>query len=73
MHQHWNKNEEKNGQFKSEGPPTFLGMEVKFFPVAMVMMELWGGLPRSEILEKGKLSVSVMCSGTRAIVLLSNI
>lgn len=30
-------------------------MEVKFFPVAMVMMELWGGLPRSEMLEKGKL------------------
>lgn len=45
----------KDEQFLSDGPPTFLGMEVKFFPVAMVMMELWGGLPRSEMLEKGKL------------------
>lgn len=41
--------------FNLVGPPTFLGMEVKFFPVAMVMMELCGGLPRSEMLEKGKL------------------
>lgn len=45
-------------------------MEVKFFPVAMVMMELWGGLPRSEMLEKGKL-VSVTSSGTRTIAFLS--
>ena len=49
------KKRRKGETFLYDGPPTFLGIEVKFFPVAMVMMELWGGLPRSEMLEKGRL------------------
>lgn len=30
---------------------TFLGMDCRFFPVAIDMMELWGGFPSREMLK----------------------